>query len=397
MGILGLARSDRELGMVKPSRHAWRLPVAVLMLLATGASQAQRLPSLDDAVSPLPRSERDANSADTTAPPAVAMVYVVPSDRRPIPAFERVLQNAIVELQHWYGDQMGGRKSFALADPVVRTVRTEHPSAWYAATPNGASWQEQFFGNVIAEGFKQTGGGYRSRQVVTVTYIDAEMAEGQHGGAGSDGAAVLHRMDIEGLLGRRKEPVCRWVGGLGHELGHAFGRPHPPECEGPDATPNAPACQTLMYQGMYAFPKTAVLDVDRMAFDRSPFFTAIAFPGRAFDCTVINTIAAQAPGTRACDLKAVGARTPDHVCYAGHNGGTALSGLFARVAGNRWRETNEQASLDWISTSESPRQIALFDRSRNLNFEIDLERNRMRWRVGTAGRWTEPYEVTGHD
>jgi len=331
--------------------------------------------------------------------PAVALVYLIPPDRQKVPGFERALQNALVHLQHWYANQMGGRKSFVIATPAVRTVAAEHPSGWYATHPNGPDRKEWFISNVAAEGFRVTGGSYGSRKVVSIAYIDAEMAEGQHGGAGSAGHAVLHRLDIRGLMGKENTPVCRWVGGLGHELGHALGRRHPPECDGPRANGKSPGCASMMFTGMYKYPRTSFLEGDRLAFDESPFFAHLKFSGASFDCAAINKLPLQVPGLPfpVCNLMAVGSAPPSHVCYVGQDGKTAIHGMFKKVGANRWHESNSQSAFEWTVVAESAGQILLFDSSRNLNFEIDLQQRQMRWRVGNSGPWVQSHKVTGHD
>ena len=312
---------------------------------------------LSPPVSAEPASRRQAPELAGVAgddKPVVALVYLVPSDRRPIPGFERVLQNALVHVQRWYTAQVG--TSFTVASPVMRTVATAHPSAWYASTPNGPDRVDWFIHNVAAEGFKETGGGWYSRTIVSVIYIDAEMEPGQHGGAGADGAAVLHRLDIEGLLGRSNASICRWVGGLGHELGHALGRPHPPGCDGGGADRNAGACQTLMYTGMYAYPKTTLAAEDRMALDQSVFFgNRISFSAPPFDCERIGKIAVQAPGTAVanCDLSTPGPHAPRHICYLGLDGDRAIHGFFDKTGTDRWHEISPVISVDWTVVSES--------------------------------------------
>jgi hypothetical protein len=62
---------------------------------------------------------------------------------------------------------------------------------------------------------------------------------------------------------------CRWVGGLGHELGHAFGLPHPPECES-----NSASCPStaLMWLGYISYPNAQLTDGDRTKLNQSRFF-----------------------------------------------------------------------------------------------------------------------------
>lgn len=62
-------------------------------------------------------------------------------------------------------------------------------------------------------------------------------------GGGTSGIAVMSHNDLRGLVGepfldcngrvdaRYTYPPNRWIGGQGHELGHAYGLPHPPGCD----------------------------------------------------------------------------------------------------------------------------------------------------------------------
>jgi hypothetical protein len=63
----------------------------------------------------------------------------------------------------------------------------------------------------------------------------------------------------------QKDPQ-RWIGGLGHELGHAFGLPHPP-----DTVRDADA---IMWAGFYGkYPKGCYLtEPDKQMLRHSAFF-----------------------------------------------------------------------------------------------------------------------------
>ena len=61
-----------------------------------------------------------------------------------------------------------------------------------------------------------------------------------------------------------------WIGGLAHELGHAFGLPHPPGC---DEGWNGCDADALMWAGYaYDYPDTYLTEADKLTLLGSPFF-----------------------------------------------------------------------------------------------------------------------------
>ncbi len=86
------------------------------------------------------------------------------------------------------------------------------------------------------------------------------------------GFAYLPEDDLLGLVGKhptQKDPV-RWVAGMGHELGHALGLPHPRDTK--------KHYDALMWAGFYGkYPDHCYLtDEDKAILARSPFIMAPA-------------------------------------------------------------------------------------------------------------------------
>ena len=77
---------------------------------------------------------------------------------------------------------------------------------------------------------------------------------------------LLRRRRLRGLAGQMEEPVSRWIGGWGHELGHAFGLPHPP-----DGDPNWN--DAIMGFGYLTFPNAILLPSDKGTLLNSGHFT----------------------------------------------------------------------------------------------------------------------------
>jgi len=221
-----------------------------------------------------------AQSAQTrTVEPEVRMVYLVPSDRAYRGDYAQAIENAIRDVQIWYQDQMGNGETFSLDKTVVQPFVTPHPASWYATNDAGSDQSLWFWFKALADGFALTGGGFNDPNNRWVFYIDADPACGQATGAAA-GVALLPANDLRGLVGEANVPpcvgqppdtkgLCRWFGGLGHELGHALGLPHPVPCPG-GATDGA-----LMCLGYITFPDTYLLPADKASLGTSPFLSPL--------------------------------------------------------------------------------------------------------------------------
>ena len=208
--------------------------------------------------------------------PRVRMIYLVPSDRVPDEGYRKGMERAIRELQGFYQRELGG-KTFALHSPVVEVVRTQHPVAWYTTNAPASSSAGRFWESVVAEGFAVDQGRFDDPSNRWIFYIDADPLCGQYVG-GTSGVALLPPNDLRGLTCQQNIPVCggspdnaglcRWVGGLGHELGHSFNLPHPTvgTCPGSD-----PGCDyALMWLGYITFPNAYLLPADKKSLLKSP-------------------------------------------------------------------------------------------------------------------------------
>jgi hypothetical protein len=121
---------------------------------------------------------------------------------------------------------------------------------------------------------------YNSSEFTWVLYVDVVHACNTPGrlGAGTSGVTMLPRQDMDGLIGARylddcgveyRYPPTRYVGGLGHELGHAFGLPHPPGCDA-----RLPTCDenALMWLGYIVYPNTYLRPEEKQFLLTTPFF-----------------------------------------------------------------------------------------------------------------------------
>jgi hypothetical protein len=210
----------------------------------------------------------------------------VPSDRSAQKGYEKSLEGAIENLQIWYRDSLGTGASFSLAKPIVQIYSIAHTAGWYATQPNDCGYTLYFWCNVLGEGFALAQGMFNDPHNIWVFYIDADPGCGQATG-GTSGVALLPANDLRGLSGQTTTDVCsgapqpdqgvnRWVGGLGHELGHALGLPHPPECD-PIQTASCPS-QSIMWFGYISYPDAFLTDDEETFLEASPFFAPIHLP-----------------------------------------------------------------------------------------------------------------------
>jgi len=193
----------------------------------------------------------------------VRVVYLVSKDRAVRRDYQQAIEGAIRELQGWYARQLNG-PTFKLHNPVVEVAHSSQPADWFYSQANGANPDDWGFNNTLAEASRLLGARYNDPHYIWVIYSDGPGNKGR----GGSGVTCLPEDDLLGLIGQhptQKEPA-RWVGGLGHELGHAFGLAHPTDTER-DA-------DAIMWAGFYGkYPGQAYLtDQDKSILLRSPFF-----------------------------------------------------------------------------------------------------------------------------
>lgn len=200
----------------------------------------------------------------------VRAVYMIPRDRTFRADYAAAIQNALESLQEWYFDQLGTGRTFSLFAPQPELCTMSANADYY---PDGA------YAKVLADARRclPVSGGTTTSWVLYADVWDACNDRGRLG-VGSPGLTLLGRGDLDGLIGApvidscgndQSRPVPRWIGGLGHELGHTFGLPHPPGCDQGSASCDGRA---LMWSGYSLYPATYLRDDEKAALMASPFF-----------------------------------------------------------------------------------------------------------------------------
>ena len=233
--------------------HQYRQPGNyIVQLVVTGPGGRDRISKtvcITDA-----RSEPIINS--------VLVYLITPRDNQFNPAYFTALKNATLNLQEWYKSQMVDNKTFVLNPWIVDTLTGLHDSTWYYSNNGDISGTDpRFYGfyNTMNDLQEQLGSSFNTTDYVYFVYVASP-----GGGAGIPGFCAMGDQDLKGLLGENPENLNpnRWIGGGGHELGHAFGLPHP-------ANENGLA---LMWTGYLIYPDCILQQEDKDLLNSSPFF-----------------------------------------------------------------------------------------------------------------------------
>ncbi len=215
----------------------------------------------------------------------VRVIYASPADRQFRADYSEVITHAIVDLQSWYRRQTGGL-TFELFEATPEWCQMPGDHDYYK---QGDSWKK------IVEGVQHCAPVSRDGEEHTwLLYADVKeecdkpFPAGRTLGKGAPGLTILHKEDLEGLnaLGAQTvttvgcngtfvETPDRWIGGAGHELGHALWLPHPPGFD--DGLPSADGA-ALMGVGFTTYPDTYLRFDEKEVLFRNPFIKAEETP-----------------------------------------------------------------------------------------------------------------------
>jgi hypothetical protein len=200
----------------------------------------------------------------------VHMIYLLPSDVAYDPLVALGMDRAIRHLQTWYQEQLSNGRTFAIHDPVITVLHSTHPASYFATSS---------FSRAAADVFEATGSFFNDSTAIWDIYLPV-VTDGQ---GGTSSVALLGENDVLGISGEDTQgfTIARWIGGLGHEMGHAFGLAHPPAC---DAGQMIPDCSSIMFLGYLDYPDTFLSEADKTQLDAGPFVTSsVAVTSMQFD------------------------------------------------------------------------------------------------------------------
>ena len=295
----------------------------------------------------------DAASA-TPRPKSARIVYLVSADRSVREDFRKGIDAAAKDLQGWYGRQLGG-PTFRLNHPIVEVARSDKDAKWFYSHPNGGNQDDWGYNNGLAEARRLVGAKYEDPQYVWVIYSDGPGNKGRSG----SGVAVLPEDDLLGLVGQHptQKDVKRWIAGLGHELGHAFGLAHPRDTE--------KYADAIMWTGIYGkYPdKTYLTDEDKTILMKSPFFF------RPDGAPVVKP-----------------AQVVEKYVYDG--------GSFARYK-SEWVESKADgsATFRFTETRRDKDWIRLFDSGRNMALRLPVGGGTCSWSTDDGKTWNALYRL----
>ena len=298
----------------------------------------------------------------STLPPGVSLktvrvIYLIPSDHAFRTDFQNGIDRAIKNVKTWYQSKTSGY-TFKINSPAVEVAYSDKTASWFATNGTRDTRLNVYY-NAGDEVTRLLGADYSSPDFVWVIYVDTE----EGGGLGAPGLTVLPQADMLGLIGRSVENanIDRWIGGLGHELGHGLNLNHPL-----DTSPDYGTA--VMGLGYLSYPNATLTSDDKATVLAHPLFT---YQG---------TVATPGPTISGIEVY------------------TYLGGAFTHSQvepGGAWLETNDgPATYSFVETSRDTLHILLVDRSRNMKVRLPIFGGMSEWSTDGGITWYGLYTVT---
>jgi hypothetical protein len=197
--------------------------------------------------------------------PTVRAAYLIPADLKPHDDVLRAFASSLRAVQAWYLARL--RTHTFRLDEQLRVLKTPHPANFYTTNrlEMDATWW--VFWNGVHDGLDLLGARPDDPETIWIFLLDAAAPPPDGHGAGAvEHLVLLDRGNLRNLISDHPNES---VGAIAHELGHAFGLPHPPIC---DSQPFHPDCGSVMAGGFHSFPDTFIRDEDAAELMRSSFF-----------------------------------------------------------------------------------------------------------------------------
>jgi hypothetical protein len=190
-------------------------------------------------------------------PYSVVAYFITPTDKSFNPDYYRGARSAMIDLQGWYKNQMGG-KTFTLNPVILDTLTGLHSSSWFNSN-NGDS----LYNGTVAYGFYNSkyelkqllGSKYDSAHNDYIVFVQADFPDETV----PRGFAAEGLQNLEGLSSSYPDS---WRGGAGHALGHSFGLPEV-AVENKDG---------IMSAGFPKYPACVLQPWEKDSLNASPFF-----------------------------------------------------------------------------------------------------------------------------
>ena len=283
----------------------------------------------------------------------VRMVYLVSSNKSPNQDFANAIETTLRNVQAWYRIQLGGF-TFNLHPEGVRIFKVDVDSNYFKNTPNGndqAAWGVRNC-EKIAKRF--SGARFFDPTSIWVVYSDSN----EWGGQGGSGFTCMPEEDLYGLIGKNTTNlnINRWIGGAAHELGHAFGLPHPND--------HVQTNKALMSFGWHSnYPEnTFLLEDDKNKLRGSPFFYK--------------------------DGKSILGNIVDKFYYS--------DGWFEKRENGFWYEFkyDNSFSFQFTEISRESKSITLFDKSRNIFLKVPKPVGMAYFSISNQKDWKYVFKVS---